>query len=212
MKRMREVAADQRLKRRQVVGYMTYTATENEHFPIPTLCAIYVRPEARGKGACKALMHDFIKASRTAKRSINRVDGVGDLEEAAVLGGDEGDVTEDDCEMYGIEAPVSKGTASVLMLTASPVVAMRSATDDRQQTTDNRQQTWLLRRLESMHCGVYSAAAFVFGSLGSMCRTPITGSIDAWACVPWSVCNLRRRASFSWPQLIYEWMCPWQRY
>jgi hypothetical protein len=90
----------------QVVGYMTYTAVPNEHFPVPTVCAIYVRPEARGKGACKALMHNFVIASREANKSK---DGV----LLAVVGADGAeDVTDDDCEIYGIEAPVSKGSCA----------------------------------------------------------------------------------------------------
>jgi|NorSeaMetagenome_1021524.scaffolds.fasta_scaffold97996_1 hypothetical protein len=120
---------------------MTYTARANEHFPIPTLCAIYVRPEVRGKGACKALMHEFIQLSRAAKMSAAEVkgrpqgvcseDGQGvcsengqhrtgtAAEEAASsarasVSAEARDVSDDDCEMYGIEAPVSKALLSAL--------------------------------------------------------------------------------------------------
>jgi hypothetical protein len=110
----------------QVVGYMTYTARANEHFPIPTLCAIYVRPEVRGKGACKALMHDFIHLSRAAKVSAASGKGGCDhtgasREEAersagAGAGGDIDafDVSGADAEMYGIEEPVSMALLSAL--------------------------------------------------------------------------------------------------
>ena len=112
---------------------MTYTARANEHFPIPTLCAIYVRPEVRGKGACKALMHEFIQLSRAAKMSAAEVKGrpqgvcsengqhrTGTAAEEAAssarasVSAEARDVSDDDCEMYGIEAPVSKALLSAL--------------------------------------------------------------------------------------------------
>ena len=129
---------------RQVVGYMTYTARANEHFPIPTLCAIYVRPEVRGKGACKALMYDFIQLSRAAKKSEaedSRLphgecseDGqhrAGSAAEEAASSARAGvnaearDVSDDDCEMYGIEAPVSKALLSALPKIFSPAMLKR---------------------------------------------------------------------------------------
>jgi hypothetical protein len=97
----------------QVAGYMTYTATGNEHFPIPTLCAIYVRPEFRGKGACRAMMHAFVEMARAAKKARAEGGGEGDSAGARLAGsiGGEEDVTAEDCEMYGIEAPVSNGVS-----------------------------------------------------------------------------------------------------
>lgn len=123
----------------QVVGYMTYTATGNEHFPIPTLCAIFVRPEFRGKGACKAMLHEFVRLARAGKAKASAAtqaqaqggEGRADGEAAAAqvqgrLGGED-DVTDDDCEMYGIEAPVSKGWQGVARFTIPHCFNLRHA-------------------------------------------------------------------------------------
>ena len=110
----------------QVVGYMTYTATGNEHFPIPTLCAIYVRPEARGKGACRALMYEFVHLARAAKKREGMEGSAevsGDTSQAAP--GGEDDVTGGDCEMYGIEAPVSSALLSALPKMFKPSMLKR---------------------------------------------------------------------------------------
>ena len=99
---------------------MTYTATANEHFPTAGVCAIYVRPEARGKGACRALLYDFVREARAAHKlkagpgSLD--DDVSPLDSDRAGGGaqSEGGVAENNGEIYGIEAPVSKALLSAL--------------------------------------------------------------------------------------------------
>jgi len=58
-------------------------------------------------GACKALMYDFVRMARKCKGK--EAEQTSEIEEGGGGQGGEGDVTEDDCEMYGIKTPVSRG-------------------------------------------------------------------------------------------------------
>eukprot|EP00960_Hanusia_phi_P045466 757261-Hanusia_phi.AAC.1 len=54
-----------------VVGFITYTDSPDKHFLLPTINAIFVLPHARGKGACREMLLDFVAS----------VEGSGEREE-----------------------------------------------------------------------------------------------------------------------------------